>query len=245
MKTFNKTILTGAMLAAASVACAEDPFSFSANVAITNDYMFRGISQSDNDPAVSGGFDLGLDNGIYVGTWASNVELADAVGNISNIEMDFYAGLAGEMDSGLGWDIGGLYFYYPDSTTPDLDFWEAHIGLSYTLKGMTFEPTLGVTVYYSPDFFFESDNALYVDGSIDLALPQGFTLSGHVGHQDIKDNATFGTPDYTDWSVTLGKSFVGLDFAISYVDTDLSTAECFAGTDYCDGRGIFTVSKSF
>jgi uncharacterized protein (TIGR02001 family) len=36
---------------------ATDPKNFSATVAFATDYVFRGISQTDNKPAVQGSFD--------------------------------------------------------------------------------------------------------------------------------------------------------------------------------------------
>ena len=46
---------------------------FSANVALTSDYIFRGISQNESDPAIQGGFDVAHTSGIYAGVWGSNV----------------------------------------------------------------------------------------------------------------------------------------------------------------------------
>jgi uncharacterized protein (TIGR02001 family) len=45
------------------------------NVTLASDYRFRGISQLEGEfsPAIQGGFDLNVDNGLYAGVWASNV----------------------------------------------------------------------------------------------------------------------------------------------------------------------------
>ena len=50
---------------------------FESNVAISSDYIWRGMTQTNEEPAVSGGFDIAGDNGLYFGTWASNVEFGD------------------------------------------------------------------------------------------------------------------------------------------------------------------------
>ena len=60
------------MLAAATSAQAE--VEISGNVALTSDYKFRGISQSNEDIAIQGGFDVAFENGIYIGTWGSTVD---------------------------------------------------------------------------------------------------------------------------------------------------------------------------
>ena len=93
-----------ALLATAGTAVAEGEWS--GNVAITSDYVWRGISQTDEDPAIQGGFDYA--NGMfYAGTWASNVDFGDD--SDTNIEVDFYGGLAGALESGVTWDVGVIY----------------------------------------------------------------------------------------------------------------------------------------
>lgn len=238
------TYLAGSLIACSSLACAETltvPGEFSANVALTTDYIFRGISQADEDPAIQGGMDYSLDTGqgfgIYIGFWGSNVEQGDA-----NLELDIYGGLTGEI-FGIGWDIGGIRFEYPDSDV--LDYNEAYVGLSYTLPFTAFNPTLSAKVSYSPDFFAESGDALYSEGGLDLEFPYGIALGLHVGHQEIEDNDVFGTPDYTDWRIGLAKEVLGFTLDVSYFDTDLDEDECFDGTEFCDARAVFTISRSF
>lgn len=101
------------LLGAASAAVADDaapagpfaPENFSGNVALTSDYRFRGISNS-NGPAVQGGVDWAW-NGFFVGAWGSNTEFSDA-----NIEMDFYAGY-GWSWMGLDLTLQGIYYTFP------------------------------------------------------------------------------------------------------------------------------------
>ena len=52
----------------------EDGFQISGNVALTTDYRFRGISQSDEELAIQGGFDAEFGPGFYIGTWGSSVD---------------------------------------------------------------------------------------------------------------------------------------------------------------------------
>ncbi|MBE0616861.1 MAG: hypothetical protein IH608_02885, partial [Proteobacteria bacterium] len=80
--------------------------NFSGNVAMTSDYVFRGISQTDSNPAIQGGFDYASPVGLYVGTWASNVAFG------GNIEMDWYGGFSNEV-AGFSYDLGVIYYAYP------------------------------------------------------------------------------------------------------------------------------------
>src|SRR6185295_4499979 len=64
--------------ATTSVARADGAWGpFTANISLTTDYRFRGISQSDRDAAVQGGFDF-AQNGWFAGVWASSVDFLDS-----------------------------------------------------------------------------------------------------------------------------------------------------------------------
>ena len=251
MKSIKKFcyLLAIALVLSTPVVSAEgdSPHEFSANVAITTDYRFRGISQTSEDPALQGGFDYSYTPaGFYAGVWASNLDFGVPDPDQATLEVDFYGGFAGELPNGIGWDIGGLYYYYPGSNTgpgaADYDYFEAYGSLSYDFGSFN----VGGGVNYSPDYFFESGDATYVYGDVGVPLPVGgLNLAGHVGHQWIDDNSQFGTPDYTDWIIGVSKDISMFTFDVSYVDTDLSDSDCFGGADVCDATAIFTVSASF
>ena len=83
-----------------------------ANIALSTDYVFRGFSQTDENPAISGGFDYAFDSGFYLGTWASNVDF----GNDTSIEIDLYAGYAFDLTDSVSLDLSAVQFIYPDET---------------------------------------------------------------------------------------------------------------------------------
>ena len=66
------------------------------NIALATDYRFRGISQTDRDPAVSGGFDFTAENGLYAGIWGSNISFG------CSLELDYYGGYRGKINDDLG-----------------------------------------------------------------------------------------------------------------------------------------------
>jgi len=125
--------ISTALLSAPAMAQEEDTptffgGSFSANVAITTDYTFRGISQSGSDTAIQGGFDWASDT-FYVGTWASTVDFNDDLTNPitgeqisdgSSAEVDFYAGFTPSVGD-LSLDFGVTYYLYPDAPQGDDD----------------------------------------------------------------------------------------------------------------------------
>lgn len=237
MKTLYKTVVLAAvtMLPAVSIAQSSE-HEFSANVTLASDYLFRGMSQTDNGPTIQGGFDYNHATGFYLGTWASNINFADG------IEIDYYAGFAGQIGD-FGYDLTAIYYNYPSSENGE-DYIEFGPSVNYTFAG-DFEPTLTVGVLYSDDFSFNTDTGIYLYSDLGVALPNDFGLNFHVGHQWIKDELTWGTPDWLEYNVSLSKNLMGLDFAVTYSDTDLNQAECFAGGNICDEQVVFSISGGF
>lgn len=239
------TLAAAGLMTVSSVAAAE----ISANVAFTNDYRFRGISQTDEDFAVQGGFDYTHESGFYAGTWASTIDsfnphpVTGAGGSES--EVDIYAGFGGGLTQQLSWDFNVLYFYYPGAVTSagnaEIDFVEFTPGLSYETDAFAGS----FSVSYSPDYFGESDDSYYYNLGVDVPVGNGVGLGLHAGYQSVDDNAAWGTPDYADWSVSLSKSMGGLDWSVAYVDTDLDGSDCFGGPDdICAATAVVSVGKS-
>lgn len=202
----------------------------SGNIALSTDYKFRGISQSDGE-AISGGFDVAFDNGFYIGTWGSSIE---DWGN--GLELDYYAGYGGEFNESVSYDVGLLAYTYPNEDSGDLDYNEIYgsIGVADVTFGFA----------YSDDYFAGTGDFTYLYVDYSYALSESYSLDLHLGDNAIDDEDAFGTPDYMDYSIGISTSFEGLDLSLSYIDTDLSTDECFGGDDLCDGSVVLTLSKS-
>lgn len=232
MKNLTKGFLLTCCVLSANATKAEGT-EISGNVSIGSDYVYRGISQTGENPTIQGGFDIAAENGLYAGVWSSNV------GFDGSIEIDLYAGYGGSFSEGIDYDVGILRYEYPDDGqggAPDSSFNEVYASVSFS------NFTLGFA--YSPEFFAESDQATYVYLDYELALANDFGLSFHYGSQSIDDNAAFGTPDYSDYSIGLSKTVSNLDLSLTWFDTDLSSTECFGGADDCDARVVFAVGKS-
>lgn len=119
------TVLKKAAIAA-TISCALTSTAFagaSANIGLMSDYIWRGWTQNSNDPSLMGGLDYEASNGLYVGTWAAQV---DNTGD--DYELDLYAGFAKELSNGFGFDVGAISYIYPGA---DLDFTEVYLNGSY------------------------------------------------------------------------------------------------------------------
>lgn len=128
MKNLLKTGVIALFSGVMSLQAAE----FESNVALSSDYIWRGMTQTAEEPAISGGFDIAGESGLYFGTWASNVEFGDGAA----LELDWYAGYASELDNGFSYDIGYLAYTYPGEDS--LDFEEIYVGFGYSYFGYTF-----------------------------------------------------------------------------------------------------------
>ena len=236
-----KTLIASALLAGSTAAMAE----ISGNVTLATDYVFRGISQTDENPAIQGGFDWGHDSGFYLGTWASNVQFnenilvvpEDSVDEAA-IEVDFYGGFANSFSSGLGYDVGAIYYAYPGAASSlNYDFYEFYGGLDWT-----FSDTWSIygKVSYSPEFFGESGAAWYFDGGLDVSLPGNWGLFAHAGYQTIEDS----DPDnYADWSLGATWGVWGVDLGLAAYGVN-GKGKDFAGDDIGDTRAVLSISKS-
>jgi uncharacterized protein (TIGR02001 family) len=194
-------------------------FEVSANLALTSNYVWRGMTQTANSPAVQGGIDLGY-KGFYLGTWGSNVEFGNTD---NNLEADFYAGYKNEL-AGVAFDIGYIYYAYPNESDA-FNFDELYIGLSKDF-GM-----VGINGKYSFGLDSNIDTTDYWEIGADLDLPMEFTLAASYGDYDEVGS---------NYLVSLSKSWGKFDFTIAYTDFSSDTSSQFDEDHF-----IATVSTSF
>jgi len=236
-KQLLKMGMAGALVASSTMAFAGPTESspFSATLGFYSDYMFRGISQTDNGIAMQGSFDYANDNGFYAGMWGSNVEFE---GNSdTSFELDIYLGYATEFN-GVTLDFAALRYLYPDSNSFE-DFNEYKVAA--TINGFT------ASLYFTNDMFGTSENAWYVNGAYSFALPMDASLNLAVGYSDYDEEVLNNGPaadDYMDWSIGVSKSISGFDLSLNYIDCD-SNCEEMNGDALTDGRVVFAISRSF
>lgn len=220
------------------------PGEFTANVGFVSEYYFRGLSQTDDTPAVQGGFDYAVEldeaSGLsaYAGIWGSSLDFNDGSDGAS-IEVDLYGGLKGKLfDTGISWDVGVIYYWYPGVSIkpdPDYDFVEGKIALSYDF-GLA---ATTVSYNYSPDFFGGSGHAHYPKLQVDVPIGPYLTLSGYIAHQWVEKNDVFLLDDYTEWNIKAVTKLAGFDIFVAYTDTDLTNSEA------AEGMVVFGVSRAF
>ena len=224
------TVLAGSVMVATPALAqdeegAESPISVSGNVAITNDYRFRGVSQSGGDFALQGGFDLTSTSGFYVGAWGSSISLGPAYGEL---ELDLYGGWTGALTEGLTADVGVIYYTYPagddvGGADPDTDVLEAFASLATTIGPLG--ATAGVNYAWDQDSLGGNDN-LYLYTDFSLGVPSTpLTFTAHAGYTDgaLAPPLLAGAADDTglDWSLGVSMPiYGGVSGSLTYVGVE-------------------------
>lgn len=196
----------------------------SANVALATEYVFRGFSQTAENPAIQGGVDATYGIG-YLGVWASNLDFGSSV---ANIEIDWFGGVKPKW-SHVELDLGVLYYTYPSAadSEAELDYLEWKVGVSGSAKKLD----LGITAYYSEEYTARSGEVWTVEGNLELALPEVLKttplIGGVIGTSIADSAATFkafgnGEDDYVYWSVGVEFPFMkNFSLGVRYWDTEI------------------------
>lgn len=196
--------VTGLALAIAAPARAE----LAGGVTFATEYMLRGISQTNEEVAVQGNIDW-VHGGFYVGIWGSNVDFGPAFPG-AQIEFDQYFGYVWEFGSGFSLELGFIHYDYPGEDI--LNYEEYIVGVGF--KG------LGIKYWYADDFLGTGSEGGYLEGNYDIGLGGGLTLGLHAGLNTYDDNVAVGIENYTDYGVSLAKTFGNLEAKAAYIDTD-------------------------
>lgn len=209
MSTFAMSTIAAPAMAQDAEQEPQSAFTVSANVSLTSDYRFRGISASNKDPAIQGGIDVSHDSGLFVGTWASSI----ATYGGSNMELDVYGGYSGSA-SAIDYTLTALVYLYPGGSGVNY----AEFSGSFTTAAGP--ATVGMDIAWVPSQDnFGGDN-FYVAGKGELPLGDTkASLFGHFGYEngDVYDNKL-------DWEAGISYAAGPLTASLSYVDSNYSGA---------------------
>ena len=223
------------------------PITVSGSVGLVSDYRFRGVSQSDENLAVQGGFTVAHESGLYIGTWGSNLAGWGTFDG-SNMELDLIAGFKFPVGGGT-LDIGATWYMYPGGFD-NTDFIEPYVKLSGTVgpatltAGVAYAPQQeALGAWYSNgelaaegtyDNPGDKNDNLYIWGDVAAGIPDtGLTVKAHIGYSSGNDGlgpfATSVAPtgEYVDWMA--GVDYVipttPLTIGVAYVDTNIGERE--------------------
>ena len=220
-----------------------DDFSLLLDVTLASDYRTRGISQTQNDPALQAGATLQHSSGLYLGAWTSNVDFG--YGLKSRQEGDDFAGWFWEATDAINLDLGYLKYSYPKES----QFNQSEVYGILSVYGVK----LGA--YYSDDApgIDSEQNSLYSYVGYETELPYDTGLKLRYGNMDFKDPHLYSSSgeaedSYREWEVKLTHELAGVMLGLSYIDTDLSKSQCTSNwgfDDVCSATVVASISKSF
>lgn len=198
-----KTLALSGLLIAGGLVSQSALADLSANIGVTSNYVWRGQTQTNDQAAISGGLDYSHSSGLYVGTWASNVDFSTvdgtgAVNPAKGYELDFYGGYSGSYKD-FGYDVGYIRYTYPTLSGNVGEYYVSGSYKNFSLK-------------YSADSAESKNN--YLEAAASFDLPKGASLGLHVG----KYNKLVSADEYKDYSVSLSKD----DFTLTVSDTDIT-----------------------
>lgn len=207
----------------------------SGNITLANDDVFRGVSQTNQNPTLQGGIEHTFESesagsGLYAGTWASNISwLSDASSMLtpisSSLEIDLYGGYRGKFNDAVSFDVGALYYLYPGDYPNGFnsaDTLEVYAGVTVAASEKV---NLGAKYSYAATDLFgytDSMGSGYLDLTANVAVADGWSIGAHAGKQWIEGNSAF---EYTDWKLGVTKAFdKGFSVGLAYSDTDADFA---------------------
>jgi len=221
------------------------------NLGLTSDYRFRGISQSQNAPAVQGGIDyVNEPTGLYVGNWNSSVS-SQVYTNGSGVESDVYAGWKKDVYKGITIDIGSYNYFYPRAQNlangKEFTTNEAYAGVGYDAKEFG-----AYTVKYSralSNYFGVTNSVGTQYTQLDAAVPVVNKVSfiAHAGRSNVANNSQLSYNDFnTGLAYDLNSWIISAKY---YWNTALPSG--FAAANTVNGQGlsnstaVVSVTKTF
>ena len=216
--------------------------SFGGSLTYASDYMFRGVSNSNEGPQVQGDMNWSHDSGFYLGLWTTNTNYG---GNGNSMELDPYIGFASSIgDTGISYDVGYFAYSYPRSDQ-DFDFAEFYAIGTWTSGDLSISPSVWYAQdYFGPDFLGEASSVAY-DLTISHALPWTMEVSARVGEQAFHGDGSISEGvDYLYYDAGITKTAGDFSLGLRWHDTEDAFA-LIGDEDLIDGRVVFNITRSF
>lgn len=206
-KTYMVCSILAASIGLSQVAQAES--SFTGNIAVTNNYIWRGVTQTNDQAAVQGGVDYDFGGGFAIGAWLSNVDFGNDTDNDTGTELDIYGSYGFDFGKGGALDVGFINYVYPSQD--NIDFTE--IFASYEISIFS----VGAYFTIDKDGGGQEDD-VYITASATFELGKDSSASVTIGDYDYDDP---GTQDYTHYRLAYSKG----DFTVALDKNDLDGSD--------------------
>ena len=220
---------------------AADP-DISLLVILASQYRAKGLSQTQNRPAVLMVLDVASSSGFYVGGFIANVSLA---GLDAPAEINYQVGYRFKRGR-LSADTRALLVDYPDyGRLPNgrrINYFEVRSVAKYDAKPLA----LALSYWFAPNFSGESGRSHYLEGVAAYTAGSAFTISALAGRNWIEKPERLGFPSWWNWNVTVSRPIAGkVVGAIGVIGTDIPRYACGGGQDICSTRIFASLSRAF
>lgn len=208
---------------------------FSGYLNLTTDYVWRGVTQSDGDPAAQLGGEVSFGSGIYAGVWGSTIDINNGGGRQRDTELNYYLGYT--FDLAGRWALGAtavVYTYPGQSASIDYDYEEYGVSVSY-------DDRIWLEYAYSPGFYGFDIESHNVELIAEMAAGKHLVVSGGAGYYDLSaplDDA------YTYWNLGVIWPLNRFSFDLRYHDTSDSVF-LVSAPDRAGARVVLSFSVSF
>lgn len=202
--------------------------------ALTSDYVFRGISNSDGHGALQLGVDVNLEFGLFGGVWASTTDINTGNGNRSR-EVDYYFGY--ERYFGRDWSVSvsvNRYTYPGSSGNFSYDYSE------YTAS-IGFADRIWLVFDHANSIFGHDAAADNVEILANWPLPAQYSVTAGIGYFDVSD---FAGNEYTYWQVGVSRPVGWATLDLRYHDTNNAPPR-ISPRGLADPRLVIAISVAF
>lgn len=152
----------------------------SGRVTLASEYIFRGQAQSDGNPALQAGIDYSHRSGLFLGAWASTVDLESPSGR-RDAELNYYLGWHFSGESRLSGTLALTRYTYPGQTTSfSYDYTEA-------LVTATWDDRYSLEFGYASDVYGFPVDSRHIEFRVDWPLRNAWVVSGGLGLNDLDE----------------------------------------------------------
>lgn len=232
------TSIVRSSLAAAALASLNVPVNaaeFSGYLTLTTDYVWRGVTQSDGDPALQLGGEASFRSGFYAGLWGSTIDIDTGGDRQRDAEMNYYAGYGHDVSAQWTLGLSAVAYTYPGQTGPiDYNYEEYALSVNY-------DDRVWLEYAYSPDYWglgIESHNVELIS---EWLAGEHLVLGAAVGYFDFLG---FLDDSYAYWD--LGATWPVNRFSIDLRYHDTSGPVFIVSTpDRADARVVLSLRITF
>jgi len=203
------TLVAAASMADAAPAVAPaSAWTQSGNLAISSNYIWRGVSQNANTVAISGGYDVAHTSGLSAGAWLASA--GDGYNSEYNTELDLYANYGFKV-SGVDLSVGYIAYVYQGGSYANF----SEVNVSATYAGVTAKASKEITNAANGGTGFTNYGYYYELGyTYSIPAVKGLDLGLHYGWADKTTSA-----DTEDYSVSLSYPVAGFVATAAYSNT--------------------------